>query len=587
MKLIIDVETNGFLDKLDKIHCVVFKDIDTNLIYSYNPDNLEDALELLKKATLLIGHNITGFDIPAIKKVFNYDYKGAVFDTLLCSRLIWTNRQELDFKLKEVPPKLIGKHSLESYGYRVGLRKGDFKENNTFDIWTQEMQDYCELDVEVTHKLFLEIVETKYSPDAIKLEHDFAVWINKQIIHGVPFNESLAEDLLSILIKRRLELEEKLSLVFSPINKSVGFKTYKKDNKKKGIRAGVPVEQFKTEVFNPNSRDQIAYRLKGLGWKPKDFTATGKAEVNEKILNSLTYPEAKLISEYLMVQKRLSQLSEGEQAYLKLTKKGKIHGQIITNGANTGRCTHFAPNLAQCVATGKEYGREFRSLFHSPSDMVFCGIDFSGLELRVLAHYLGVYDNGDFSKVLLEDDIHSQNQKILGLSTRNKAKTFIYAYIFGSGNQRLSEILEVNLGEAKRIRETFEKKLPALKLLKDAVISKHRRLGYIKGLDGRKLIGRAEFSLLNLLIQSAGALLVKKGTIILNEDLSKEGFKFGRDYAMVLHVHDEMQFIVDKDKIETFKEISKGLFNKTRDHFNFRCQLDGEIKVGQNWSDTH
>jgi DNA polymerase I-like protein with 3'-5' exonuclease and polymerase domains len=219
--------------------------------------------------------------------------------------------------------------------------------------------------------------------------------------------------------------------------------------------------------------------------------------------------------------------------------------------------------------------------------MVFCGIDFSGLELRVLGHYLSVYDNGNFSKVLLEDDIHTQNQKLLGLSSRSQAKTFIYAYIYGGGNQRVSEILKVDISEAKRIRETFERKLPALKLLKDAVISKFRRLGYIKGLDGRKLIGRAEFSLLNLLIQSAGALLVKKGTIILNEDLSKEGFKFGRDYAMVLHVHDEMQFIVDEDKIETFKEISNGLFKKTRDHFNFRCQLDGEIKVGQNWSDTH
>jgi DNA polymerase I-like protein with 3'-5' exonuclease and polymerase domains len=219
--------------------------------------------------------------------------------------------------------------------------------------------------------------------------------------------------------------------------------------------------------------------------------------------------------------------------------------------------------------------------------MDFCGIDFSGLELRVLAHYLCVYDNGDFSKILLEDDIHSTNQKLLGLSSRSKAKTFIYAYIYGGGNKRVSEILEVDYERAKGIREKFEQKLPALKLLKDAVISKFRRLGYIKGLDGRKLIGRAEFSILNLLIQSAGALLVKQGTIILNKDLEEEGFKFGRDYAMVLHVHDEMQFIVKKELIEQFKVIAEKLFKKTRDHFNFRCQLDGEIKVGKNWSDTH
>ena len=588
MKLILDIETNGFLDVLDKIHCMVFRDVDTQKVYSYNPDQINEGLNLLKKATLIIGHSVMGFDLPAIEKVTGYKYEGEILDTLLCSRLIWSNMVEVDYIKKDLPPKLIGKHSIESWGYRLGLRKGDFAQTATFDVWTQDMQDYCERDVEVTYLLYKQIEKKNYSEKAIKLEHDFAHWIIKQEQGGVDFDETTAQSLFLSLTKQRLEIEQKLSAVFGSWRKSIGFKTYKRDNKKRGIVAGVPVEQFRTEIFNPNSRDHIADRLKTLGWKPKSFTATGKPEVNEKVLKSLHYDEAKLISEHLLIQKRLGQLSEGEQAYLKLiTKEKKIHGKVITNGAVTGRCTHFNPNLAQVVAKGSKYGTEMRSLFVAPTNMVMCGIDFSGLELRVLASYLCNYDNGDFAKTLLEADIHSKNQQILGLETRAKAKTFIYAYIYSAGNERISEILEVSLTEAKRIRQTFEKALPALINLKNAVAVKYRNQKWIYGLDKRKLMCRAEYSSLNTLIQSAGALLVKAGTVIVNNDLKQAGFVWGKDYRMVLHVHDEMQFVVHKDKIEEFKNIASRLFNKTKDYFGFKCDLAGEIKVGSNWSETH
>ena len=588
MKLILDIETNGFLDVLDKIHCMVFKDIETQKVYSYNPDQINEGLNLLKKATLIIGHSVMGFDLPSIEKVTGYKYEGEILDTLLCSRLIWTNMVEVDYNKKDLPPKLIGKHSIESWGYRLGLRKGDFAQTATFDVWTQDMQDYCERDVDVTYLLHKLIEKQNYSKQAFKLEHDFAHWIIKQEQGGVDFDEPSAQTLFLSLQKQRLEIEHKLSAVFGSWRKSIGFKTYKRDNKKRGIVAGVPVEQFKTEIFNANSRDHIADRLKTLGWSPKSFTATGKPEVNDKVLKSLPYDEAKLIARHLLIQKRLGQLSDGNQAYLKLiTKEKKIHGKVITNGAVTGRCTHFNPNLANVVAKGSEYGTEMRSLFVSPTDMVMCGIDFSGLELRVLASYLYNYDNGDFAKTLLEADIHSSNQQILGLETRAKAKTFIYAYIYSAGNERISEILEVSVTEAKRIRETFEKAIPALRNLKNAVAVKYRNQKWIYGLDKRKLMCRAEYSSLNTLIQSAGALLVKAGTVIVNNDLQQAGFVWGKDYRMVLHVHDEMQFVVHKDKIEEFKNIASGLFNKTKDYFNFKCDLAGEIKVGSNWSETH
>ena len=288
-----------------------------------------------------------------------------------------------------------------------------------------------------------------------------------------------------------------------------------------------------------------------------------------------------------MIGKRLGQLSEGEQAYIKLIKKGKIYGKVNTLGTYTGRCSHHSPNLAQCVSNNSPFGKEFRSLFISPTDMGLCGIDFSGLELRVLAHYLHSYDNGNFQKTLLEADIHTANQEAVGLPTRNEAKRFIYAYIYGCGNQKLGEILNVSLERAKQIREKFEQSLPALKILGDAVKHKYRRFGYLNGIDGRKLIPRAEYSSLNTLIQGAGSILVKAGTIFINQDLHNAGFVWQKDYAQVLHIHDEIQFYVHFKKIENFKEICKGIFSKTQKYFNFKTPLDGEIKVGKNWSDTH
>ena len=259
----------------------------------------------------------------------------------------------------------------------------------------------------------------------------------------------------------------------------------------------------------------------------------------------------------------------------------------MTNGAITGRCTHHSPNLAQVVSKTSEYGNEMRQRFVAPTNMVFLGIDFSGLELRVLSHYLYSYDSGDFKKSLLETDIHTKNQKLLGLESRSKAKTFIYAYIYSAGNERLSEILDVSVTEAKRIREKFEKAIPALKNLKQAVAIKYRNQKWIYGLDKRKLMCRAEYSSLNTLIQSAGALLVKAGTILLNQSLASAGFVWGKDYRMVLHVHDEMQFVVHKDKVEEFRKVASTLFEDTQKFFEFKCPLAGEIQVGQNWSDTH
>tara|TARA_R100000700_G_scaffold40782_2_gene57656 strand:+ start:11335 stop:13098 length:1764 start_codon:yes stop_codon:yes gene_type:complete len=587
MKIIFDIETNGFLSDATKIHCIVTRDIETGLIGSFDYNNIEQGLKIISDADLLVGHNILKFDLQVIKKLYpDFKYKGEVFDTLLCSRLIWTNRTDEDFRLKQVPSKLIGRHSLEAWGYRLGLRKGDFIKTGDFSQWSKEMQDYCELDVSVTLELYNLILKQKYSPEAIRLEHSFAECIVRQEAQGFTFDVASAKKLYASLANRRLELEALLASAF-PIRK-VFVETFrpKRDNKTKGYVKGVPIKRYKDEVFNPNSRHHISSRLIAKGWKPQIYTPDGSPKVDETVLNSLPYKEAKILAEHFLVQKRIAQLSEGKNGWLKLERDGKIYGQVIENGAVTGRCTHNTPNVAQVPSNSVPFGKECRALFIPSDGYNLLGCDVSGLELRCLSHFLEPYDNGSFKKVLLEGDIHTENRKALGLTSRAQAKVAIYSFIYGAGNQRLGAVVEGGIKEGKELRRKLLENLPALKKLKDDVLVKYRNNNFLYGLDKRKLLIRSEHSSLNTLIQSAGALIVKQATIILHRKF-KENDYTQKDVSMVAHIHDELQLEVKPTLADTIGKLAVQSIKDAGTHFNFRCPLDAEYHIGNNWSETH
>lgn len=587
MRLIFDIETNGFLSEATKIHSIVIKDIDTEQMYSYHGDKIGKGLYLLSGASLLVGHNILKFDIPVINKLYpEYKIEGDVFDTLLVSRLIWTNRKELDFRMKELPLKLAGRHSLEAWGYRLALRKGEFAKTNDFANWSEEMQKYCELDVEVTYEFWKLIQKQNYSQEAIKLEHDFARCIYLQEAHGFYFDVASAKKLYASLANRRLELEKSLTSAFPKWNKYIGTFIPKRDNRTLGYKKDVPIKRYKEITFNPNSRDHISDRLMDKGWKPKEFTPDGKPKVDESILSTLTFPEAKLLSEHFLIQKRIGQLAEGNNAWLKLQRDGIIYGSVITNGANTGRCTHQKPNVAQTPSVGVPYGKECRSLFIVPAGFRLIGCDASGLELRCLAHYLGAFDEGSFAKQLLDGDIHTYNQKQIGLPTRDMAKRVIYGIIYGIGDTRLGEVVGKSSKEGKRIKANLFKALPALKQLRDNVIIATRNKNYLLGLDKRKLIPRSEHSSLNLLIQSCGALIIKMATIILHKKLKEKNYD--KDTcAMVAHVHDELQLQCKSAVADEVGTLAVQSIKEAGTHFNLRCELDAKYKIGNNWADTH
>ena len=557
MRLVADIETNGFLDNVTVVHCIAAKDIDSGTVHTFHGPTIEEGVRFLQGADLLIFHNGISYDIPVLKKLYPwFDVEQSkVLDTLVLARLIYTNVKDIDMgllKKQRLPGRLFGSHSLEAYGYRLGLMKGEYADDfkkaagdsyQPGDEWkefSQAMLDYNVQDVEVTEALFLKLEGKQYSPMAIQLEHEVQWLMAQQVRNGFPFNESKAAVLYSTLSQRRADLERELKDFFGSWEVKLPDFIPKRDNKARGYKAGVPVPRSKILEFNPGSRDHIADRLQTLyGWKPEKFTDGGKPMVDESVLSGLDYPPCKLLTEYLLVAKRIAQLAEGDQAWLKLVKKGRIHGSINPNGAVTGRATHAYPNIAQVPSSSSPYGHECRELFEIPAGWAaLVGADASGLELRCLAHFMAKWDGGTYSEVLLNGDIHTANQEAAGLPTRNMAKSFIYSFLYGAGNAKIGSIVGGTDDDGDKLKKKFLKSLPALGKLVEAVKESAKK-GYLKGLDGRHLHVRSAHAALNTLLQSAGALVCKKWLVILEEELQARGLKHGwdGDYAFSAWVH--------------------------------------------------
>jgi len=596
LNLLFDIET----DALDPTvcHSLVMINVDNGVVYScadqegYIPILL--GLTILETANRLIGHNIQDYDLPALKKLYGFEFDGEIHDTLLMSRLMWSDLKDNDFKFvakpkgKDFPRNLIGLHSLKAWGHRLGNYKGDFAYTvERFARWSKEMQDYCEQDCHLNLELYNLIMSKFPSPDSVALEHEFAAIIRKQERQGFDFDTSAADKLLAKLQGRQAELAGELQASFPPWQIKEPF-IPKVNNKTRGYVKGQLTYKVKDVVFNPASRDHIADRLKAIrGWKPKDFTNSGKPKVDEEVLSSLEYPEAKQLVESLLINKRIGQLATGTNAWRKLVKNGKIHGRVNTNGCATHRCTHSKPNVAQTPSVGAPYGSECRALFHAPQGYALIGADLSGLELRCLAHYMARFDGGAYAEEVVNGDVHTANQKAAGLPTRSNAKTFIYGFLYGAGPAKIGAIVGGSEVEGKRLINKFMKATPAIKLLRQAVAKTHKAKGFLSGLDGRTLPIRSEHAALNSLLQSAGAILSKRATVILYENLKRDGYIFGEDYALVAHVHDEVQLIARKEIADIVGQEAVRSFELAGEYYDFRCPITGEYKVGANWAETH
>lgn len=588
MRLVFDLEANGLLYDASRIHCLVAKDIDTGTIHKFEPSKVEQGLKLLMTADKIIGHNVIGYDLALISKLHPWFTiaRDRVVDTLILSRLIYSDLSDRDHQAKvQMEGKLYGSHSLKAWGYRLGILKTDY--TGGFEEFSDEMMDYNVQDVVVTERLYEKLIKHEaLTETANVLEHNVAHIVAQQERHGFLFDVKAAEELTALLMIRRGELEAKLQDTFQPWEEFVETFIPKVNNKKMGYVKGVPIDKYKTVVFNPGSRHHIANRLKAFhGWEPTEFTPDGRPKVDEAVLAKLDYPEAKLLTEYLMVQKRLGMLAEGNNAWLKMVKEdGRIHGEVITNGAVTGRATHRNPNVAQTPAVGAPYGKECRTLFRAPSGKRLVGVDVSGLELRMLAHYMAHYDKGTYGKEVVEGDVHTANQLAAGLDTRNQAKTFIYAFLYGAGPQKIGSVVGKGAAHGKQLKARFLERTPALaSLIRD--VQRAAARGYLVGMDGRRLHIRSEHAALNTLLQSAGALVCKQWMVEVDKVINDKGWN--EKVHQVAWVHDECQFECDPDISQEFGEECVKCIAKAGEYFEIRTPLTGEYKVGKNWAETH
>jgi DNA polymerase I len=570
MKLIFDIEADNLLDDVTQVWCIVTRDVDTNEVYAFDPTCIEDGLIHLASAEMLIGHNIIEYDLAVLKKLYGFEVEDGqqILDTLVYSRTIWPDIREVDIKLHKqdkMPLALIGRQSLKAWGYRLGELKGDFGSDiESFGAFSQEMLDYCVQDTMVNYKLYLKILQKNFSKEALDLETEIHTLLIEQQERGFDFDVKAAQSLYSNLAERKQQIENELQQVFEPTVIEMKTKT-------------------KTIPFNPASRQQIADRLMKKGWKPKAHTNSGDPKVDEEVLSNIDMPEAKLLTEYLLLNKRVGQIATGKQAWLKMEKDGKLHGRVNHMGAVTSRCTHSNPNMAQVPSVGAPFGTECRSLFHAPSGYSLLGADASGLELRCLAHYMAAYDDGSYAHEVVNGDVHTINQEAAGLPTRSNAKTFIYGFLYGAGDEKIGKIINKGAKEGKSIKNKFLKKLPALKYLKDAVANAADERGWVKGLDGRAIPVRHSHASLNTLLQSCGAIICKTWYVFIARAIKEANL----DAQIVAFIHDEVQLVVKEGQEDATGKLIQLCMEEVQRHFKFRCKLDSEYKYGRNWADTH
>ncbi len=547
MLITLDIETNT---SHDTIWCVVTEEVYTgNMAVHTTPETLAP---LLRDAVGVIGHNIIGFDAPVLEKVWSLQIPTEKLkDTLVLSRL-WN-------------PSLEGGHSLDSWGKRFGDHKIDFHDYD--GGLSDEMVKYCRQDVALTTRLYKHLTDTlkreEFKQHCVDLEEKVYIITAQQERNGFMLDVEAATTLWQDITHKMRTITAELQKVFPPI-------VEERWSEKTGKRL-----KDKVTEFNVGSRKQIAERLEGVGVKFKIQTEKGAIIVNEKVLEGIDIPEAKMIYEYLMLQKRASQID----SWLTHEKDGRVHGRVITNGAVTGRMTHHSPNMAQVPSVSAPYGRDCRSFWIVPEHHKLVGCDASGLELRMLAHYMR---DENYTNEILSGDIHTANMKAAGLTDRNQAKTFIYAFLYGAGPAKIGQIVGGGYKEGQKLTDSFLRNTPALARLRERV-SKFSAGGTLPGLDGRRIRVRSEHAALNTLLQGAGAIVMKQALVLMVESLDK----YAIPYKLVANVHDEFQIEVPENFADVVGKAAVRAIKNAGEVLDLRCPLDAEYNVGNNWAETH
>jgi DNA polymerase-1 len=638
---ILDIETNG-IDAPDKLWCIVCKDLDSGEVATWNfpsgvpgdhPEALKGFLSSSISASGWIGHNIIGYDLPILKSFipsFTFE-KSNVIDTLVVARLLHYN--------------IDGGNSLDAWGNRLGFPKSA---HSDFSSYSQQLVDYCINDVLVTEKLYAFFSEYIYSPQwarSLRLEHDVAWLCNDLHDNGFSFDAGGAEALLLAVRDRLRSLESELAESFQTrprLVRSVHPKVTRsgtlsrvdfrwlEDSSDLTRYNGGPFSLIAFEPFNPGSPKQCVERLWECGWQPYDKTkghiaierelsehrrrrnqgtsanerTTRTAELEERLEHFRKYgwkvneanlatlprtaPEAahKLV-EWLTLESRRSTLEEWLKSYNPST--GRIHGRFNHIGAWTGRMSHNSPNMANIPGHGSLYGDEMRSLWRAEPGSYLVGVDADGIQLRILAHYM---NDKDYINAIVNGnkddgtDQHSLNKRALGsvCSSRDVAKTFVYAFLLGAGTGKVSQILDCSLDDAKDAVQKFLDYYPGLRALRDHRIPADADRGYFIGLDGRLVACDSQHLMLAGYLQNGEAVIMKTANLLWINKLEEEKIPF----RQVNFVHDEWQV-----EVQSLTHATKAgnlmvrAIEETGSILKLNCPLTGNAKIGRNWLETH
>ena len=546
-RICLDIETDGF--DPSHIWCVGTEDIDTGETRLFLESDRLKFREFMRDVEEVLGFNVLQFDLPILDNLWGVRVPvDQVTDILILCQLEQPGRE--------------GGNSLEAWGGRLRFPKMDMEKEDFYRGYTEDMGIYCMNDVRLTVKLYHHITSVmagRFSKDSIRLEHQVKAITSRQEVNGFYLDEFKAMSLSADFSERLTEITEKMQEIFPP--KEIQLKT-----------------KVKYEPFNPGSRKQIAERLMERGWVPEKHTEKGNVVVDETTLASIDMDEAKVLAEYLMLQKRAAQVKSWLEAIN--PKTGRVHGRVLTLQTITGRMAHASPNMAQVPAVYSPYGAECRGCWTVPSDKkVLVGIDASSIELRMLCHYM---KDEDYTTQVVSGDIHTYNQQLAELPSRDQAKTFIYALLYGAGAAKIGSIIGKGAAEGQQIMDRFFLNLSSFQDLKTKV-NKAAERGWIAGLDKRTLHIRTVHASLNTLLQGGSAILMKRALVIFDKLIKEQGL----NATFVANVHDEWQLEVDKDHGDVVGKLGVDAIKRAGDYYKLRCPLDGEYKVGTSWAETH
>lgn len=593
MKIVFDIEADSL--RPTKIWCVCTKELDTGIIKAFHEDSKEACKEYLESAELLIGHNILSFDLPALKNLWSIEVPVKnVYDTVVASRL--------------ANPKRPSGHSLREWGKTLGNFKGDYED---WSHWTQEMEDYCHQDVEVTEAVFKKVQEELrgFSKLSVQLEMRCQYLLAQQHLNGFLLDMDAAVSLKNTMMAEYFPLIQKLQSAFPPRKVLIGqYKARRKqDNsltaKSAEIISRDTVEPTETpDVYNVyeykefmiDSPSEIRERLQPY-WHPTVYnkpTKTGEvtAKVCEANLNTVSEDAPEAVKDIVRC-KILKSRSTLVQSFIDACwEDSRVHGDVISLGAASGRMSHSNPNTANIPSPKSLYGSECRALFKAPEGRVIVGCDLAGIQLRALAHYV---NDKELIRQILEGDIHIHMATIYGLITpesteeerkkgRTRGKTVTYAILMGAGAAKIGSLLGGDAKLGRDIIKRIEEGIKGWRKLKNSIEVAAKK-GYFRGLDGRLV--RLDNSHLGMsyLLQSFETCVMKYAMWSAHRVLKKAG----KDVKLLAVVHDEMQVECNPEDAEFVGETIKKAYEEAGEFFKSNCPITGEYIIGKNWLETH